>query len=76
GLRAMGVEVEECPDGMIIEGGGLVGGGRVDATGDHRIAMAFAVAGLVAPKGAVVAGAEAVSSSYPQFREHLEKLRG
>lgn len=76
GLRAIGVEVEECSDGMIIEGGGLVGGGRVDATGDHRIAMAFAVAGLVAPEGVVVAGAEAVSSSYPQFRAHLEGLLG
>jgi 3-phosphoshikimate 1-carboxyvinyltransferase len=76
GLRAVGVQVEECPDGMIIEGGSLTGGGPVDATGDHRIAMAFAVAGLVAPEGTAVVGAESVSSSYPQFREHLEKLLG
>ena len=76
GLRAMGVQVEEYPDGMVIEGGGPKGGGCVDASHDHRIAMAFAVAGLVAPEGAVVEGADSVTSSYPQFRHHLEHLLG
>ncbi len=76
GLRAMGAQVEEYPDGMVIEGGALPGGGVIDASGDHRIAMAFAVAGLVAERGARIDGAESVTSSYPVFRDHLEALLG
>ncbi len=76
GLRALGAEVEERPDGMVIAGGGLEGGGAVDGTGDHRIAMAFSVAGLVAPQGATIRGAESVASSYPRFRQDLERLLG
>jgi len=76
GLRSMGVTVEERPDGMIIEGGGLVGGGRIDAHGDHRIAMSFAIAAQVAPQGAVIDGADSVTSSYPHFRDHLEAVLG
>ena len=74
GLRALGVSVEERPDGMVIEGGRPAGPARVDATGDHRIAMAFAVAGLVAEDGVTLEGAESVRSSYPAFFEHLEGL--
>jgi 3-phosphoshikimate 1-carboxyvinyltransferase len=76
GLRALGAQVEERPDGMVIEGGPLPGGGTVNAQGDHRIAMAFAIAGLVAPAGVTVTGADSVASSYPQFRAHLESLLG
>ena len=75
GLRSMGVEVEELPDGMIIRGGGPRAAGLVDATGDHRIAMAFAVAGLAAPGGVQIVGAESITSSYPSFRADLERLR-
>ena len=71
GLRALGVPVEERPDGMVIEGVGdpsrLSGPAEVDATGDHRIAMAFSVAGAVVPGGVGVSGAESIATSYPDF---------
>jgi hypothetical protein len=59
GLRAIGVEVDEHPDGWTIHGrAGRVRGGTVDAAGDHRIAMAFMVAGLATREGVTVVGAE------------------
>jgi len=74
GLRAIGVEVEEHPDGWTIHGkAGRVRGGTVDAAGDHRIAMAFMVAGLAAREGVTVFGAESASVSDPGF---LSRLRG
>jgi 3-phosphoshikimate 1-carboxyvinyltransferase len=82
GLRAAGVRVEERPDGLVVEGvgpGGLVEGpgpARVDATGDHRIAMAFAVLGLAAPGGVILDGADSVTSSWPEFFEVLGALQG
>jgi 3-phosphoshikimate 1-carboxyvinyltransferase len=76
GLRAFGVDVEERPDGMIIQGGAPVGPGVVDARGDHRIAMAFAVCACAAPGGVQIAGAESIRTSYPAFLEHLAALRG
>lgn len=74
GLRALGVQVEERPDGMLIQGGQPRGPAEIDASGDHRIAMAFAVAGLAAPGGVIIEGAESVRSSYPDFAAHLEML--
>ena len=73
GLRALGGEVEERPDGMVIYGSRLRGG-RVDAGGDHRVAMAFAVAGLLARGPVVVEGAEAISVSFPEFPQTLQDL--
>ena len=74
GLRAIGVEVEEHPDGWTIHGrAGRVRGGTVDAAGDHRIAMAFMVAGLAAKDGVTVLGAESARVSDPGF---LNRLRG
>ena len=75
GLRSLGVAVEERPDGMVIEGGRPTGPSRVDADGDHRIAMAFAIAACVADGGVAIDGAGSVSSSYPQFFEHLDTAR-
>jgi 3-phosphoshikimate 1-carboxyvinyltransferase len=75
GLRAMGVSVEEQPDGMIIQGGGAHGPAEVDAGGDHRIAMAFLVAGAAAGP-VTVRGASTIATSYPDFLAHLEALRG
>ncbi len=74
GLRTLGVVCEEQPDGMLVHGGRPVGPGAADATGDHRIAMAFAVAGLAAPGGVHVTGADAISSSFPDFFDRLEAL--
>jgi 3-phosphoshikimate 1-carboxyvinyltransferase len=74
GLRAIGVEVDEHPDGWTIHGkGGRVRGGTVDAGHDHRIAMAFMVAGLAAREGVTVLGAESARVSDPGF---LSRLRG
>ncbi|MGH2398485.1 MAG: 3-phosphoshikimate 1-carboxyvinyltransferase [bacterium] len=75
GLRALGASVQERPDGMEIHGGRLRGG-TVDAAGDHRIAMAFAIAGLLADAPVTVRGAESVSVSFPGFFETLEALTG
>lgn len=74
GLRTLGVPCEEQPDGMIVDGGRPAGPGAVDATGDHRIAMAFAVAGLAAPGGVQLTGADAIASSFPDFFDRLEAL--
>ena len=73
-LRAIGVRVEELEDGWAVTGTGKMAGGRVDAGGDHRIAMAFLVAGLRAADGVTVDGAEAASVSDPEFLSRLRKL--
>jgi len=73
-LRAVGAQVEEREDGWEIEGKGALRGGRVDAARDHRIAMAFLVAGLRAKEGVVVEGAEAAAVSDPGFLARLRSL--
>ena len=76
-LRAMGVEVEERPDGMRIVGGRLRGG-ELDSHGDHRIAMTAAVAALAAERESgptTIRGAAAVEISYPSFWRDLDQLR-
>lgn len=75
GLQSLAVDAEERPDGMVIHGGGARPGARVDATGDHRIAMAFAVAALRA--GPIqIGGMEAIGSSYPGFLRDLRRVAG
>lgn len=76
-LRAFGVEVEERPDGMEItgSGGAPLKAGRVESFGDHRIAMAFAVAGLFAEGESVISGAECVDTSYPGFENDLKRFQ-
>jgi 3-phosphoshikimate 1-carboxyvinyltransferase len=71
-LRRMGVEAEELPDGMKIPGKQKFRGARVDSFGDHRIAMAFAVAGLIADGETVIENAEAASVSFPGFYDLLQ----
>ena len=68
GLRAVGIEVEEHPDGMNIVGGNI-SGGQVDSQLDHRIAMAFAVAGAVASNPITIRRCENVATSFPDFVE-------
>ena len=74
GLRKMGVDVDELPDGMIIRGGKRLRGTSVNSYGDHRLAMAFAVAGLVAQGETTIDGAEGVDVSYPAFWQELERI--
>ena len=72
-LRLMGIEVEEFEDGLRIAGKQSLKGARVESHGDHRIAMAFAVAGLIAKGETEIAGAEAASVSLPEFYNLLAK---
>ena len=73
-LRAMGADAEATPDGMVIEGGRPFHGAEVEARGDHRIAMAAAVAALVASGPTTIAGAEAAAVSFPSFWVALEAV--
>jgi 3-phosphoshikimate 1-carboxyvinyltransferase len=75
-LRGFGVEVEERPDGMVIEGRGRLEGATVAADGDHRLAMAQAVAGLIAAGETVIEGSDAADVSYPSFWKDLDVLTG
>jgi len=67
-LGQVGVEVETRPDGMLIEGG-IVRGGRIDSRGDHRVAMAMTVAGMVSRDGVSIDDTDNVSTSFPGFVE-------
>lgn len=75
GLRAIGADADERPDGFVIRPGRRLTGGEVDAHGDHRLAMAFAVAALGATGPTAIAGAEVVAVSYPAFFADLDQLR-
>jgi 3-phosphoshikimate 1-carboxyvinyltransferase len=68
GLHALGAKIEETPDGAIIEGG-MLGSGEVQSHGDHRIAMSFAVAGLVAQGAIRIGDCANVATSFPGFLE-------
>lgn len=76
GLRRMGAACETLPDGLVIEGPARLVPAAVDAAGDHRLAMAFAVAACLcaAPGETRIAGAELVAISYPGFFEDLATL--
>ena len=77
GLRAIGVMVEELEDGIIIEGSGgaqLAGGGPIATRLDHRIAMSFAVAGLVSRDGVTIDDMAPVATSFPTFVPLLQTL--
>jgi len=74
-LRKMGAKIEELPDGMVIEGKTPLRGGVVIKTyDDHRIAMAFTIAGLIADKPIKLDNPQCVAVSYPQFFEDLKKI--
>ncbi|MCY4046589.1 MAG: 3-phosphoshikimate 1-carboxyvinyltransferase [Candidatus Dadabacteria bacterium] len=75
GLRNLGAKVEETPDGMQIEGGELRAG-TVSSAGDHRVAMALAVAATGAEGESRIEDADCVAISFPEFFQTLENLRG
>ena len=75
GLRALGADADERPDGFVVRGTVLPRGGIADAAGDHRLVMAFAIVGLGASTGATITGADAVGVSYPDFAADLARLR-
>jgi 3-phosphoshikimate 1-carboxyvinyltransferase len=73
-LRSMGAQVDEREDGLKIPGRQKLLGAEIDSFGDHRIAMAFAVAALKAEGETRIRGAEAAVISYPAFFEALESV--
>ena len=73
-LRAMGAEVEEFEDGLSVSGPTQLHGALIDSRGDHRIAMAFAVATLIAKGETQIDGSECVGISFPEFFPLLESL--
>jgi 3-phosphoshikimate 1-carboxyvinyltransferase len=75
GLRRLGVAVEEREDGMTIEGGKRLRGGSVKSYGDHRVAMALAIAGLASEGGVEIDDADCVAISFPSFFELLDEIR-
>jgi 3-phosphoshikimate 1-carboxyvinyltransferase len=74
GLRAMGADADERPDGFQVRRGERLTGGTVHARHDHRLAMAFAIAALGATGPTTIEGADAVAVSYPGFFEDLDRL--
>jgi 3-phosphoshikimate 1-carboxyvinyltransferase len=74
GLRGLGAEIEAHPDGFAVRGSGGLRGGRLDARGDHRLAMLGAVAGIASREGVEVDGLEAIAISYPAFERDLRTL--
>ncbi len=72
-LKSLGVNVEKRRDGLVIVGG-KVEGGHVDSFGDHRMALAFSLLGLVSRRGVIIKNAEVVSISYPGYFEVLRSL--
>jgi 3-phosphoshikimate 1-carboxyvinyltransferase len=75
-LRRMGATIDERPDGLRVEGrkSGKLRGAEIDPHGDHRIAMAFAVAGLAAEGATTIRDADCAGVSYPKFYEDLERI--
>ena len=73
-LSAMGCDVQATPDGMIIRGGRPLHGAALDSRNDHRIAMSFAVAALLADGVTTISGSECVNISYPSFYSDLKRL--
>ena len=73
-LQRLGIDIEETHDGFIINGGHHVRGGTVTPHGDHRLAMALAIAGLATQETIIIDGAEVISESFPEFSASLRDL--
>lgn len=75
-LKKMGVDIVELPDGLEVRGGAPLQGAKLQSYGDHRIAMALAIAALFADGESTIDGAEAAAISFPEFPETLASLVG
>ena len=75
-ITALGGEITELADGLIIKGCGKLSGGTVDSFNDHRIAMAAAIASSICEGEVIITGAQAVEKSYPKFFEHFKLMGG
>jgi 3-phosphoshikimate 1-carboxyvinyltransferase len=76
GLGRLGGRVRELPDGLVIEGGASLRGAPVRSHGDHRVAMALAVAALAAEGPTEIEGAECATVSFPEFYDFLDRGAG
>lgn len=76
GLSILGANIEELPDGFRIQGSSALRGGNVKSYGDHRLAMAWAIAGLLSQDGVSIEGMEAAAVSYPDFLPDLNRVTG
>jgi len=76
GLSAMNARIEELPDGLTITGPASLRGATVGSRGDHRVAMALAVAGLVADGETVIEDTDCIATSFPGFADRLRELGG
>ena len=76
GFRALGIPADERPDGFVVgkAGQSAAGSGQADARGDHRMAMAFAIAALAGGSPSEIVGADSVVISYPGFFDTLRRL--
>ena len=74
GLSAMGADIVTQEDGWVINGPRRLEGAHVESAGDHRVAMALAIAALIADGKTEIEDAECVEISYPNFFDHLEYL--
>jgi 3-phosphoshikimate 1-carboxyvinyltransferase len=74
GLRGLGADIDDAPDGFVVRGTGGLRGGVLDACGDHRLALLGAVAGLASREGVEVIGMDAASVSYPDFAADVAAL--
>ncbi|PJB96487.1 MAG: hypothetical protein CO080_03145 [Nitrospirae bacterium CG_4_9_14_0_8_um_filter_70_14] len=75
-LRAIGGEVEELPDGMIVHGRPLLPGGQIDSHGDHRVAMALAIAASRCTGPVAIRNTACVDTSFPGFLRLLAEATG
>jgi 3-phosphoshikimate 1-carboxyvinyltransferase len=75
GLRAMGATIEARDDDLLITGPTGLHGGDVDSLADHRLAMTFAIAGLIASGRTRIIDARSVDISYPSFFADLERIQ-
>jgi 3-phosphoshikimate 1-carboxyvinyltransferase len=75
GLNILGGKVKELPDGCVIEGMEAFRGGRVKSFGDHRTAMALAVASLASRGEVVIEGVDPIPTSYPSFFKDFDTLK-
>lgn len=73
-LQAVGADVQELPDGFVINGRAQLSGGVINPHGDHRLAMALAVAGLRSANGVTVENAQIIHESFPDFADRLAAL--
>lgn len=74
GIRSMGGEIEEFEDGFAVNGPQKLKGGCIETAGDHRIAMAFSIAGLIAEGETEILGAACAAVSFPEFYDLLSQL--